>query len=579
MSGNHLPFKSSGELEAFRKFWQQAVKERLPCSVYIFESADYIILASNKDIKHAQNCLPPNNLRYFDHEIDGSNVKLVSTLASKSYPRLLQQILLAAHCRVFIHNYKNGMFTPTIQASPCDLSEVKEIMFTVSEDGMNDGGYSDKMLGLGPICAIVMEGDSKSPKIGLCFYHEATKTCRAAEFFDNTSHDKLESLLVQFNPMEAIVPDQPKYRTVKKILERNKILVTQFAAQKGGKAKSEADMAKVFEKSHIEEKKAAARAFSHLNQHLTVDLVDEGQKVETIDDDGYVKLNGQAMQGLNIFETASQSMSLFKVLHKTRTTGGERLLRVWLRQPLTNKAKIEERLSIVEEFVNDGGSRKMVHDNMLRKIPDFQSLSVKIEEKKNSLQDLYKCYQGAKEITRLRECLLKMKSKLIEETFVLPLSSKLDKVEKFIDLVEATLDLEAVSSSNMFMVKAEFDDDLMKLGEKKTEIKAEIDTAVNVVARYVGLELKNIKLEFTNQHGYTYRVTMKDEKILRKKQSELMIVDTNKTGVRFRDRKLDKLNKSFLSVSLLKKFYFRRCLRTFSSFRSMMNIMNNRNTS
>lgn len=69
-----------------------------------------------------------------------------------------------------------------------------------------------------------------------------------------------------------------------------------------------------------------------------------------------------------------------------RTRGGERLLRVWLCQPLTDKGKIQERLSIVEEFVNDSGARKMLHDNLLRRIPDFQSLSLKLENKKASLQ-------------------------------------------------------------------------------------------------------------------------------------------------------------------------------------------------
>ena len=42
---------------------------------------------------------------------------------------------------------------------------------------------------------------------------------------------------------------------------------------------------------------------------------------------------------------------------------------------------------------------------------------------------------------------------------------------------------------------------------------------------------------------------MKDEKNLRKKQSDVIIVDTNKSGVRFRDRKLDKLNRKFLEVN------------------------------
>ena len=63
------------------------------------------------------------------------------------------------------------------------------------------------------------------------------------------------------------------------------------------------------------------------------------------------------------------------------------------------------------------------------------------------------------------------------------------------------------------MIKADYDDELMKFGKRKTDTKEEIDAAVKVVARYIGLEEKSIKLEFTNQHGYTYRVTMKVKNI------------------------------------------------------------------
>ena len=203
----------------------------------------------------------------------------------------------------------------------------------------------------------------------VAFWHEASKDVNMAEFFDNTAHDKLESLLIQFNPMEAILLDQPKYRTVKKILERNKILATTLVSKKGMKAKTEMDIAKLFPKSHIEENAVAAKAFSNLNQHLNVDLFAESKTLQTVNVEGFVHLNGQAVNGLNLFETANQSMSLFKVLNRTRTPGGGRLLRVWLRQPLTDKLKIEERLSIVESFVDDTGSRKMVHDTILRQIP------------------------------------------------------------------------------------------------------------------------------------------------------------------------------------------------------------------
>ena len=122
--------------------------------------------------------------------------------------------------------------------------------------------------------------------------------------------------------------------------------------------------------------------------------------------------------------------------------------------------QIRERLEIVDAFVNDTGSRKTVHEltlpryfytceiyeyvrynrdwfNLYRwefnlfgtrskinhshsyfyRITDLERLSIKVEEKKNTLLDLYKCYQGAKEIGNLVECLKNMDSELINQVW------------------------------------------------------------------------------------------------------------------------------------------------------------------
>ena len=96
MSSN--PFKSGAELEAFNRIIS-TLKNRLPTTIWIFESGDFVILCST-DIRHAQDSLPPNNLRYFDVNCDGITTKVLSILASKCYQRLLQHILLAVHYRV-----------------------------------------------------------------------------------------------------------------------------------------------------------------------------------------------------------------------------------------------------------------------------------------------------------------------------------------------------------------------------------------------------------------------------------------------------------------------------------------------
>lgn len=58
---------------------------------------------------------------------------------------------------------------------------------------------------------------------------------------------------------------------------------------------------------------------------------------------------------------------------------------------------------------------------------------------------------------------------------------------------------------------------------------------------------KAIKLESNQQFGYYFRITLKEEKILRNKK-HYNILDSNKTGVRFRNSKLNELNDDFIAV-------------------------------
>lgn len=68
-------------------------------------------------------------------------------------------------------------------------------------------------------------------------------------------------------------------------------------------------------------------------------------------------------------------------------------------------------------------------------------------------------------------------------------------------------------------------------------------------ARDLDLEAgKSIKLECTDQHGYFFRVTLKEEKILRQNKT-YKIIDVIKGGIRFNTEELADLNEEYIQIN------------------------------
>lgn len=544
---NH-PFKTKAELNAFLRL-HETLNDRMAATVWIFESGDFFILCDS-DITFSDESVPAANVvKYCYTRDDDTIIKLVRVHA-KNHRQLLKHILLVRHFRLDL--FKSGStglsYERTASASPCDLGDVKDLMFTEE-----DAEYAEA-LRMGPICAIVLEGETKEPRIGMALWHSATKSVKLAEFYDNTSMDLLESMVIQCTPVECLLSSQAKYRTVRAVLGRNKILMSNDVPSKSEMDKVVTDISRMSDltiNKDADSQGLAKRALAILNVHLKISLeVMCKNGTPFVDTQEFVRFNAQADEGLNIFDSADHGFSLFKVLNKTRTAGGERLLKVWLRQPLTEPQKIKERLDMVEQLIDNSSSRKTLHESSLRKMPDLESLSIKLSDKRVQLIDLYKIYMAIKEVERMAEIFKQMKgaNDLLNEHFGVPFVKKLAKMDRYQDLIKTTLDFEAVSSDNVFVVRAAFDDKLLKIKSEMDQVKKSIESSVSKMAASINLDKKCVKLDWSTMHGYCFRVTMKDEINLRSKKG-ISIVDSSKSGVRFRNKDLEVLNKEYRALN------------------------------
>lgn len=64
----------------------------------------------------------------------------------------------------------------------------------------------------------------------------------------------------------------------------------------------------------------------------------------------------------------------------------------WVRQPLRDMNSINERHDVVEALFSDTEVRQELYDDHLRRIPDFQALSKKLQRNKATMQDCYRYF-------------------------------------------------------------------------------------------------------------------------------------------------------------------------------------------
>lgn len=487
-------------------------------------------------------------------------------LSPRAARDLAAAALFSAGKKVMLHVVRgDGFPEPKAEASPAHTAPLAEHL---DLDSAASALPTRPLLDEGSVLALKISGFSGKSgvngNVGIAAWDSSKRCISVAEIHDDASFTALEGILVAMNAKEALLctGDLSDHESNKLsvVLENCGIARTELPRSKYADGSVAVDIENLVGSHtsavHYLDMKLAMPAVAALIAFLNLlsDSSYDGMvRIARLDHKSFMHLDTAALRALNVVPHTGEGgggkrATLFGLLNCTKTPMGSRLLRTWLAQPLQDINEINGRLDVVEALMSSIEVRRTVRDDHLYRFPDINLLVGRFTKKSGSkatLQDVVRLYQCSVRLPYLVKSLQNADGEVLSNRFISPLDKLVKEFANFEALVETTIDLDQIDNGE-FVINPNIDENLAQLRVTQDSLLSAIaDEHQRVIEALRPPKSDVLKLERKDNLGYVFRVTRKDERLIRGKQGTYQVVDTRKDGVRFVTRTLKRLSAEY----------------------------------
>jgi DNA mismatch repair protein MSH2 len=472
----------------FEKFFSRLPEKSHACVRFFFRN-DYYSVYGKDAIFIAQKFYHTMAVvKYLERSISSFDEKNYSkeddafvNLSFLMFESTLRELLLSFQYRVEVYGRdKNYNWKLLKKGSPGNLQAFEDDLARNSEISTSPIVLSLNLTVINnQKCIGAAFSDTSSGKLAVC------------EFTDNDHFSNLEALHVQINAKECLLYSEdsnPDKHKLIKILQRSGLMITFRKKEEFSNKNIVQDLNRLLKLNASSatlpetQLKSAMCSLAAVINYLEL-LSDDSNfyqfELSTFDLNLYMRLDTAASKALNLTPSplsgSNKSMSLTGLLDRCKTGQGRRLLERLVKQPLLDVAKIEERQNLVELFVEDTILRQTMQEEHLKKVPDLYRIARRFLRKQASLLDCLRLKEVVARLPALLEVLNSCASPnkfVLDEVFSSPLKELKVDFEKFVELIETTLEYD--EGEHEVYIKPSYDEDLWAIRTSMEDIKTQI---------------------------------------------------------------------------------------------------------